>query len=123
MASKFDFSIAEEKSGNRFDQDKYRRETATLGGMFFSSEATPQDVSTVRAWFYRGCCWTRSVEGFEESTRINIGRNREAIGLTVADVKQLLPILQELVSDAEQVREALAEVLPMTNEEVTDDAD
>ena len=123
MASKFDFSIAEEKSSNRFDREKYRRETATLGGMFFSSEATPQDINTVRAWFHRGCCWARSVEGFEESTRINIGRNREAIGLTVADVKQLLPILQELVSDAEQVREALAEVLPMTSEEATDDDD
>ena len=121
---KFDFSVTDKKS-TRFSSDKYSKALAGVGTMFFSSKARPSSVRVVRAYL-RADGWLSSVDDYTKSAEIvvtNSSSNCDTFRLTIEDARQLLEALPSIISDAEQIKEALVKVLPAEEAEDFDDDD
>ena len=119
---KFDFSVTDKKS-TRFSGDKYTKAKADAGTMFFSSKASPSNVRIVRAYL-RADNWISSVDDYTKSAEIvvtNSSSNCDTFRLTIEDARQLMEALPGIISDAEQIEEALTKVLPA--EDIDDDDD
>ena len=121
---KFDFSATDKKS-TRFSGDKYTKAKAGVGTMFFSSKARPSDVRIVRAYLSADN-WLSSVDDYTRSAEIvvtNRNGNCDTFRLTIEDARQLMEALPGIISDAEQIKEALTKVLPAEEAEDFDDDD
>ena len=121
---KFDFSVTNKKS-SRFSNDKYDKAKAGAGTMFFSSKARPSNVRVVRAYLSANN-WLSSVSEYERSAEIvvtNNSSNCDRFSLTIEDARQLMEALPGIISDAEQIKEALTKVRPMEDAEDFDDND
>lgn len=121
---KFDFSVTDKKS-TRFSGDKYAKAKADTGTMFFSSKASPSNVRIVRAYLSADN-WLSSVDDYTRSAEIvvtNRSGSCDAFRLTIEDARQLLEALPSIISDAEQIKEALVKVLPVKEAEDFDDDD
>ena len=119
---KFDFRATDKKS-TRFSGDKYTKAKAGVGTMFFSSKARPSDVRIVRAYLSADN-WLSSVDDYTRSAEIvvtNRNGNCDTFRLTIEDARQLLEALPSIISDAEQIKEALTKVLPAEEAEDFDD--
>lgn len=119
---KFDFSVTDKKS-TRFSGDKYTKAKADAGTMFFSSKASPSNIRIVRAYL-RADNWISSVDAYTKSAEIvvtNSSSNCDTFRLTIEDARQLLESLPSIISDAEQIKEALVKVLPVKDAEDFDD--
>lgn len=124
--SKFDFKKSVDSSKSSvYDSKKYRDALAGVGTMFFSSKARPSNVRVVRAYL-RADGWLSSVDDYTKSAEIvvtNNSGNCDTFRLTIDDARQLLEALPSIISDAEQIKEALVEVLPAEEAEDFDDDD
>ena len=122
---KFDFSTVSKNSA-KYSSDKYSKALAGVGTMFFSSKARPSNVRVVRAYL-RADGWLSSVDDYTKSAEIvvtNSSGNCDAFRLTIDDARQLLEALPGVISDAEQIKEALVKVLPKeADDDVEDDED
>ena len=113
---KFDFSKVD-KNTVKYSSDKYAKALAGVGTMFFSSKARPSNVRVVRAYL-RADGWLSSVDDYTKSAEIvvtNSSGNCDTFRLTIEDARQLLEALPSIISDAEQIKEALTKVLPMND--------
>ena len=113
---KFDFSKVDKNTVN-YSSDKYAKALAGVGTMFFSSKARPSNVRVVRAYL-RADGWLSSVDDYTKSAEIvvtNSSGNCDTFRLTIEDARQLLEALPSIISDAEQIKEALTKVLPMND--------
>lgn len=113
---KFDFSKVDKNTVN-YSSDKYAKALAGVGTMFFSSKARPSNVRVVRAYL-RADGWLSSVDDYTKSAEIvvtNSSGNCDTFCLTIEDARQLLEALPEMISDAEEIKEALGKVLPATD--------
>ena len=124
--TKFDFSTNENKA-SRFSNDKYSKAKAGVGTMFFSGKSRPSSVQVVRAYLSANN-WISSVQEFEDSAEIRLtnssGNSGDTFRITIEDARKLLEALPGIVSDAEQIKEAIGKVLPATNsDEASDDYD
>ena len=123
--TKFDFSTNENKA-SRFSNDKYAKAKAGVGTMFFSGKSLPSSVQVVRAYL-SASNWISSAQAFEDSAEIrftNSSSNCDVFRITIEDARKLLEALPGIVSDAEQIKEAIGKVLPATNsDEASDDYD
>ena len=124
--TKFDFSTNENKA-SRFSNDKYSKAKAGVGTMFFSGKSRPSSVQVVRAYL-SASNWISSVQEFEDSAEIRLtnssGNSGDTFRITIEDARKLLEALPGIVSDAEQIKEAIGKVLPATNsDEASDDYD
>ena len=122
--TKFDFSTNEKKSA-RFSNDKYSKAKAGVGTMFFSGKSRPSSVQVVRAYLSANN-WISSVQEFEDSAEIrftNSSSNCDTFRITIEDARKLLEALPSIISDAEQIKEALTKVLPVEEAEDFDDDD
>ena len=122
--TKFDFSTNENKA-SRFSNDKYSKAKAGVGTMFFSGKSRPSSVQVVRAYL-SASNWLSSIQEFEDSAEIRFtnssGNNCDTFRITIEDARKLLEALPGIVSDAEQIKEALGKVLPATDsDDVSDD--
>lgn len=121
---KFDFSKVDKNTVN-YSSDKYAKAKAGVGTMFFSSKARPSNVRIVRAYLSADN-WLSSVDDYTRSAEIvvtNSSGNCDAFRLTIDDARQLLEALPGIISDAEQIKEALVKVLPAEEAEDFDDDD
>ena len=121
---KFDFSKVDKNTVN-YSHDKYAKAKAGVGTMFFSSKAHPSNVRIVRAYLSADN-WLSSVDDYTRSAEIivtNSSGNCDAFRLTVEDARQLMEALPGIISDAEQIKEALTKVLPAEEAEDFDDDD
>ena len=121
---KFDFSKVD-KNTVKYSHDKYTKALAGVGTMFFSSKARPSSVRVVRAYL-RADNWLSSVDDYTKSAEIvvtNSSGNCDTFRLTIEDARQLMESLPSIISDAEQIKEALAKVLPVKDAEDFDDDD
>ena len=121
---KFDFSKVG-KNTVSYSHDKYTKALAGVGTMFFSSKARPSSVRVVRASL-RADGWLSSVDDYTKSAEIvvtNSSSNCDTFRLTIEDARQLLEALPSIISDAEQIKEALVKVLPAEEAEDFDDDD
>ena len=121
---KFDFSKVDKNTVN-YSSDKYAKAKAGVGTMFFSSKARPNDVRIVRAYLSADN-WPSSVDDYTRSAEIvvtNRSSNCDAFSLTIDDARQLMEALPGIISDAEQIKEALVKVLPAEKAEDFDDSD
>ena len=121
---KFDFSEFSTNSVN-YSSDKYAKAKASVGTMFFSSKARPSNVRIVRAYLSADN-WLSSVDDYTKSAEIvvtNSISDCNGFRLTVEDARQLLEALPSIISDAEQIKEALVKVLPAEEAEDFDDDD
>ena len=121
---KFDFSRVDKNTVN-YSSDKYVKAKAGVGTMFFSSKARPSDVRIVRAYLSADN-WLSSVDDYTRSAEIvvsNRNGNCDTFRLTIEDARQLLEALPSIISDAEQIKEALTKVLPAEEAEDFDDDD
>ena len=119
---KFDFSKVVKNTVN-YSSDKYSKALAGVGTMFFSSKARPSSVRVVRAYL-RADGWLSSVDDYTKSAEIvvtNSSGNCDTFRLTIEDARQLLEALPSIISDAEQIKEALVKVLPVEEAEDFDD--
>ena len=119
---KFDFSVVSKNSA-KYSSDKYSKALAGVGTMFFSSKARPSSVRVVRAYL-RADGWLSSVDDYTKSAEIvvtNSSGNCDTFRLTIEDARQLLEALPSIISDAEQIKEALVKVLPVEEAEDFDD--
>ena len=119
---KFDFSKVG-KNTVSYSHDKYSKALAGVGTMFFSSKARTNDVRVVRAYL-RANSWLSSVDDYTKSAEIvvtNSSSNCDTFRLTIEDARQLLEALPSIISDAEQIKEALVKVLPVEEAEDFDD--
>ena len=110
---KFDFSKVD-KNTVSYSHDKYTKALAGVGTMFFSSKARPSSVRVVRAYL-RADGWLSSVDDYTKSAEIvvtNSFSNCDTFRLTIEDARQLMEALPGIISDAEQIKEALVKVLP-----------
>ena len=123
--TKFDFSTNEKKSSH-FSNDKYSKAKAGVGTMFFSGKSRPSNVRVVRAYLSADN-WISSVQEYENSAEIrfaNSSSNCDAFCITLEDARQLMEALPGMISDAEEIKEALGKVLPATDsDDVSDDDD
>ena len=120
--TKFDFSTNENKA-SRFSNDKYSKAKAGVGTMFFSGKSRPSSVQVVRAYLSANN-WISSVQEFEDSAEIrftNSSSNCDTFRITIEDARKLLEALPSIISDAEQIKEALVKVLPVKDAEDFDD--
>ena len=121
--TKFDFSTNEKKSP-RFSNDKYSKAKAGVGTMFFSGKSLPSSVQVIRAYLSANN-WISSVQEFEDSAEIrftNSSSNCDTFRITLEDARKLLEALPGMISDAEEIKEALGKVLPATDsDDVSDD--
>ena len=71
--------------------------------------------------------WISSAQEFEDSAEIrftNSSSNCDTFRITIEDARKLLEALPGMISDAEQIKEAIGKVLPATNsDEASDDYD
>ena len=121
---KFDFSKVDKNTVN-YSHDKYTKALADVGTMFFSSKARPSSVRVVRAYL-RTDGWLSSVDDYTKSAEIvvtNSSGNCDTFRLTIEDARQLMEALPGIISDAEQIKEALTKVLPAEDTEDFDDDD
>ena len=121
---KFDFSKVDKNTVN-YSSDKYSKALAGVGTMFFSSKARPSNVRVVRAYLSANN-WLSSVSEYERSAEIvvtNKSSNCDRFSLTIEDARQLMEALPGIISDAEQIKEALVKVLPAEEAEDFDDSD
>ena len=121
---KFDFSTVSKNSA-KYSSDKYSKALAGVGTMFFSSKARPSSVRVVRAYL-RADGWLSSVDDYTKSAEIvvtNSSSNCDTFRLTIEDARQLLESLPDIISDAEQIKEALTKVLPQEDSDDFDDDD
>ena len=121
---KFDFSRVDKNTVN-YSHDKYTKALAGVGTMFFSSKARPSSVRVVRAYL-RTDGWLSSVDDYTKSAEIvvtNSFSNCDTFRLTIEDARQLMEALPGIISDAEQIKEALTKVLPAEEAEDFDDDD
>ena len=121
---KFDFSEVSKNSVN-YSSDKYAKAKASVGTMFFSSKARPRNVRIVRAYLSADN-WLSSVDAYTRSAEIvvtNNSSNCDTFRLTIDDARQLLEALPGIISDVEQIKEALVKVLPAEEAEDFDDDD
>ena len=121
---KFDFSKVDKNTVN-YSHDKYTKALADVGTMFFSSKARPSSVRVVRAYL-RTDGWLSSVDDYTKSAEIvvtNSFSNCDTFRLTIEDARQLMEALPGIISDAEQIKEALTKVLPAEDTEDFDDDD
>ncbi len=121
---KFDFSEVSKNSVN-YSSDKYAKAKASVGTMFFSSKALPSNVRIVRAYLSADN-WLSSVDDYTRSAGIVVTNSSDHCGglrLTIDDARQLLEALPGVISDAEQIKEALVKVLPAEEAEDFDDDD
>lgn len=119
---KFDFSKVG-KNTVSYSRDKYTKALAGVGTMFFSSTASPSNVRIVRAYL-RADNWPSSVDDYTKSAEIVVtssSSNCDTFRLTIEDARQLLEALPSIISDAEQIKEALVKVLPVEEAEDFDD--
>ena len=119
---KFDFSKVDKNTVN-YSSDKYSKALAGVGTMFFSSKARPSNVRVVRAYL-RADGWLSSVDDYTKSAEIvvtNSISDCNGFRLTVEDARQLLEALPSIISDAEQIKEALTKVLPAEDSDDDDD--
>ncbi len=124
--TKFDFSTNENKA-SRFSNDKYSKAKAGVGTMFFSGKSRPSSVQVVRVYL-SASNWISSAQEFEDSAEIRLtnssGNSGDTFRITIEDARKLLEALPGIVSDAEQIKEAIGKVLPATNsDEASDDYD
>ena len=122
--TKFDFRTNENKA-SRFSNDKYSKAKAGVGTMFFSGKSRPSSVQVVRAYLSANN-WISSVQEFEDSAEIrftNSSSNCDTFRITLEDARKLLEALPGIVSDAEQIKEALGKVLPATDSDAASDDD
>ena len=124
--TKFDFSTNENKA-SRFSNDKYSKAKAGVGTMFFSGKSRPSSVQVVRVYL-SASNWISSAQEFEDSAEIRFtnssGNSGDTFRITIEDARKLLEALPGIVSDAEQIKEAIGKVLPATNsDEASDDYD
>ena len=123
--TKFDFRTNENKA-SRFSNDKYSKAKAGVGTMFFSGKSRPSSVQVVRAYL-SASNWISSVQEFEDSAEIRFtnssGNNCDTFRITIEDARKLLEALPGIVSDAEQIKEALGKVLPATDSDAASDDD
>ena len=123
--TKFDFSTNENKS-TRFSNDKYSKAKASVGTMFFSGKSCPSSVQVVRAYLFANNCIS-SAQEFENSAEIRFANsisNCDTFRITLEDARKLLEALPGMLSDAEEIKEALGKVLPATDRnDVSDDDD
>lgn len=124
--TKFDFSTNESKAFH-FSNDKYSKAKAGVGTMFFSGKSRPSSVQVVRAYLSANN-WISSVQEFEDSAEIRFtnssGNSGDTFRITIEDARKLLEALPGIVSDAEQIKEAIGKVLPATDsDEASDDYD
>ena len=118
--SKFDFKkSADSSKSSVYDGDKYREARGNVGAVFIGNKSKPSDVKIIRTWL-GALNWLDSVEEFDNSASINIGDEDSYIVLSLEDARTLLPYLTTAVEDAEQIREALTEVLPMKDSDEDD---
>ena len=121
--TKFDFSTNENKA-SRFSNDEYSKAKAGVGTMFFSGKSRPSSVQVVRAYL-SASNWISSVQEFEDSAEIrftnNNGNSGDTFRITIEDARKLLEALPSIISDAEQIKEALVKVLPVEEAEDFDD--
>ena len=120
--TKFDFSTNENKA-SRFSNDKYSKAKAGVGTMFFSGKSRPSSVQVVRAYL-SASNWISSAQEFEDSAEIrftNSSSNCDTFRITIEDARKLLEALPSIISDAEQIKEALVKVLPVKEAEDFDD--
>ena len=121
---KFDFSKVDKNTVN-YSSDKYSKALAGVGTMFFSSKARPSSVRVVRAYL-RADGWLSSVDDYTKSAEIvvtNSSSNCDTFRLTIEDARQLMEALPGIISDAEQIKEALTKVLPAEEAEDFGDND
>ena len=121
---KFDFSKVDKNTVN-YSNDKYSKALAGVGTMFFSSKARPSSVRVVRAYL-RADGWLSSVDDYTKSAEIIVTNSISNCGtfqLTIEDARQLMEALPGIISDAEQIKEALTKVLPAEDTEDFDDDD
>ena len=121
---KFDFSKVGKNTVN-YSRDKYTKALAGVGTMFFSSKASPSNVRIVRAYL-RADNWPSSVDDYTKSAEIVVtssSSNCDTFRLTIEDARQLLEALPDIISDAEQIKEALTKVLPQEDSDDFDDDD
>lgn len=119
---KFDFSKVD-KNTVKYSHDKYTKALAGVGTMFFSSKASPSNVRIVRAYL-RADNWPSSVDDYTKSAEIVVtssSSNCDTFRLTIEDARQLLESLPGIISDAEQIKEALTKVLPQEDSDDDDD--
>lgn len=123
--TKFDFRTNENKA-SRFSNDKYSKAKAGVGTMFFSGKSRPSSVQVVRAYL-SASNWISSVQEFEDSAEIRFtnssSNNCDTFRITIEDARKLLEALPGIVSDAEQIKEALGKVLPATDSDAASDDD
>ena len=123
--TKFDFSTNEKKSA-RFSNDKYTKAKAGVGTMFFSGKSRPSSVQVVRVYL-SASNWISSAQEFEDSAEIRLtnssGNSGDTFRITIEDARKLLEALPGIVSDAEQIKEALGKVLPATDSDAASDDD
>ena len=121
---KFDFSKVGKNTVN-YSRDKYTKALAGVGTMFFSSKASPSNVRIVRAYL-RADNWPSSVDDYTKSAEIVVtssSSNCDTFRLTIEDARQLLEALPDIISDAEQIKEALTKVLPQEDSDDFGDDD
>ena len=122
--TKFDFSTNEKKSSH-FSSDKYSKAKAGVGTMFFSGKSRPSSVQVVRAYLFADN-WISSVQDYEDTAEIrftNSSNNCDTFRITLEDARQLMEALPGMISDAEQIKEALGKVLPATYSDNSSDND
>lgn len=122
--TKFDFST-NEKMSSSFSNGKYSKAKAGVGTMFFSGKSRPSNVRVVRAYLSADD-WISSVQEYEDSAEIRFANGSSNCGtfcITLEDARQLLEALPSIISDAEQIKEALTKVLPAEEAEDFDDDD
>ena len=74
--------------------------------------------------YLRADNWLSSVDDYTKSAEIVVANSISdcnGFRLTVEDARQLLEALPSIISDAEQIKEALVKVLPVKNAEDFDD--
>ena len=121
---KFDFSEVDKNSA-KYSRGKYAKAKAGVGTVFFSSKSSPSNVRIVRAYLSADS-WPSSVDDYTRSAEIvvtNSSSSCATFSLTIDDARQLLEALPGVISDAEQIKEALVKVLPAEEAEDFDDDD
>ena len=119
---KYDFR-ATGKKANKFSSEKYIQARGSVGTTFFSSKSRPSNVRIVRAYLSADN-WPASVDEYTKSAEIvvtNNSNNCEAFRITIEDARHLVEALPSIISDAEQIKEALVKVLPVEEAEDFDD--
>ena len=122
--SKFDFKRSSKRSDTvEYDAAKFREAKTNTGYAFFGAKSNPEDPVIIRTYL-KSTVWLDSVDEFDDNAEIVLCGTRGAgMSISLADARTVLPYLQSVVEDAEQIREALTEVLPMKDSDEDDEDD